>query len=154
LFLFADSVDEVEGPPPPYSIEDPAVSKQSQESSTFQRICQFTVIVSAFGLAIIWSYYYISHQRSCPPFSGVLVAELVLLTLYLAMLGFFTFVFAMQAVFPVMVRLGDYATHKAGRIRKVLAILGIVGIWGGCLVWVVGVPLIPGIGGVIMRNAA
>jgi hypothetical protein len=147
-------VDRVESPSPPYFIEDPVVSKQSRESSTFQRICQFIVTISAFGLAIVWSYYYISHQRFCPPFSGVLIAELVLLTLYLAMLGFFAFVFALQAMFPVMVWLGDYATHKAGQMGRVLAILGIVGIWGGCLVWVVGVPLIPGIGGVIVRNAA
>ena len=154
--VISNFVDRVRNPPPPYEPEDGAAEKppQDEERSTFRRICQIIVILSALALAITWSYFYISKQASNPPFAGPLIAELVLLTLYVAMLGFFTFVFMLRAVFPVLVNLGAYAAHGARGVTKVFAVLGILGIWGACLLWVVGVPLIPGVAGVIVRNAA
>lgn len=80
------------------------------------------------------------------------MAELILLTLYLAMFGFVICLTTLRASFPLMVRLGDYATHDAGSLGRVLGILGILGIWCGCILWVLAFPLIPVIGGVIARN--
>jgi hypothetical protein len=82
------------------------------------------------------------------------VVKLILLSLYLAIMGFFICLIALRAALPLMVRLGNYVTHDAGRIGKVFAIMGVLGIWGCCVVWVFALPLIPGIGGVLARQNA
>jgi hypothetical protein len=79
------------------------------------------------------------------------IVELFLLTFYLAMLSFFIFVFTLRAVFPVLLFLGKYTTDRASW-KRICAISGIVGIWGVCLVFVLGVPLIPGVVGAILES--
>jgi hypothetical protein len=100
------------------------------------------------------TYYYIQRQHTKVPQSPIVVVELILLTFYLAMLGFFVCIFALRAVFPWMIRLGDYATHDAGILGRVAAIIGVLGIWMACVAWVIALPLIPVIGGVIARRSS
>jgi hypothetical protein len=47
-----------------------------------------------------------------PAYSVLTIVELALLTFYLAMLSFFLFVFALRAVFPVLLFLGKYTTDE------------------------------------------
>jgi predicted membrane protein len=67
------------------------------------------------------------------------------------MLSFFIFVFALRAVFPVLLFLGRYTTDRSAW-KRIGAISGIVAIWGVCLALVLGVPLIPGVVGVVLES--
>jgi hypothetical protein len=100
------------------------------------------------------TYYYILRQSQKPSWTLLTVTELTLLTLYLATFGFFVCLTALRIMFPLMIRLGDYATHDAGRLGRIFAILGVTGIWSFCVLWIFAFPLIPGIGGLIARNAS
>jgi hypothetical protein len=53
-----------------------------------------------------------------------------------------------------MIRLGDYATHDAGILGRVVAIIGVLAIWMACVAWVIALPLIPVIGGLIARRSS
>jgi hypothetical protein len=106
------------------------------------------------SLLTVRSYQYIETQMRHDPLTGFLVVELLLLIFYLGMLGFFICLFGLKSAFPWMVRLNNYAKNKARNGKKVFAILGVVGIWFCCALWVVLLPLIPVIGGVIARKAS
>ena len=68
------------------------------------------------------------------------------------MVGFFICLVTLRAAFPLIVRLGDYATHDTGRTGRIFAIMGVLGIWSCCVLWIFALPLIPGIGGVLARR--
>ena len=100
------------------------------------------------------SYYYINQQARGVPSNIIIEVELTILTLYLATLGVFVAMFALRLVTPLMLRLADYATHKAAEVCRILTILLILLIWCLCVFWVVALPLIPGVGGIIARKHA
>jgi hypothetical protein len=116
------------------------------------RSCMVTTHVNSILTKRISGY--IANQSTNPPFSALTLAGLIFLTLYLAMLGFFICLLALKWVFPWMIRLGDYATHDAGRVGRILAIVEIVLIWSCCVLWIFAFPLIPGIGGIIARQGS
>src|SRR5579859_3278504 len=95
---------------------------------------------------------YISSQFKNPPQTPITVIQLVLLTLYLAMLGFFICFCVLRAVFPWILRLGEYATHEANKKARMCAISGVLAFWFICVLCVVGLPLIPALGGIAARN--
>ena len=100
------------------------------------------------------TYQYIRLQQDKVPYSALVIVDLVFLTLYLAMLGFFICIFTLRLVFPWMIRLGDYATHDAQKLGRALAVAGIVCIWFCCVLWVIAFPLVAVIGGLIARQTS
>src|SRR5271167_1411583 len=157
-YLFKTNIpDRVRTAPPSYE-ESSNLSKEEdyipEDCSIFRTICQLIVLLLGIAVAVGWTYHYINRQSQNPPSSTLIILELVFLTIYLAMFGFFLCTFMLRLVFPWMIRLGDYATHEAGRAGKVLAIAGIVMIWSVCAVWIFAFPLIPAVAGIIARNAS
>jgi hypothetical protein len=150
--------DRARTSPPSYE-ESSNPSKEEdytpENRSIFRTICQFIVLHLGMAIALGWTYHYIFVcQSQNPPSSTLVILELVFLTIYLAMFGFFLCTFILRSVFPWMIRLGDYATHEAGRAGKVLAIMRVVMIWSACVVWIFAFPLIPAVGGIIARQAS
>ena len=141
-------------PPPAYDDKPSEVphDENTEEDSKCRTICQIGISLIAFGIAAVWSYYYVLGQSAKVPFNAQCIAQLVFLILYLIVLGFFVCTFSLRVAFPFMRRLGDYATHDAGKFGRVLAILGVFGTWFMCVLWIVGLPLIPCVGGIIVRN--
>jgi len=153
-------MDRVRTPPPEYTTQDPSgpLSKdkdipEAEEQSVFRNICQYVVWLVAIAVAVVWIYFYITSQLQRPQ-SAMTVMNLVILVLYLSILGFFISLFIMRLAVPSMVRLGDYATHDADRMGRVVAIAGVVGLWIGCVSWVFVLPLIPVVGGIVARRAS
>jgi len=88
------------------------------------------------------------------PVQGILAFELAFLILYLATLGFFVCMFAFRLTFPFMIRLSNYATNHYKSIRRVFAIIAVLGLWFICVLWIFILPLVPVIGGVIAGKAS
>jgi hypothetical protein len=158
-YLFrTNTPDRVRTSPPSYE-ESSNPSKEEdyipEDRSIFRTICQLIVLLLGIAIAVGWTYHYIYVcQSQNPPSSTLIILELVFLTIYLAMFGFFLCTFMLRLVSPWMIRLGDYATHEAGRAGKVLAIGGVVMIWSVCVIWIFAFPLIPAVGGIIAQKAS
>ena len=99
-------------------------------------------------------YQYIGTQLRQYPVQGIVAFELALLILYLATLGFFVCMFAFRLTFPLMILLSNYATSHSKSIRRVFAIMAVLGLWFICVLWIFMLPLVPVIGGVIARKAS
>ena len=156
-FCKTNTPDRVRTPPPSYEESSNPSNEEDyilEDRSIFRTICQLIVLLLGIAIAVGWTYHYINRQSQNPPSSTFIILELVFLTIYLAMFGFFLCTFMLRLVFPWMIRLGDYATHEAGRAGKVLTIGGVVMIWSVCVVWIFAFPLIPAVGGLIARKSS
>jgi len=146
-----DVVDRVRTPPPAY--DDTNVPNEEdyvpEDRSILRRISQLFTLLFAIASAVFLCRHYINGQSKNIPSSPLVILELVFLILYMAILGFFLCMVLLRFLYPWMVRLGDYAMHKAGRLGKVLAILGVLAILSICVVWIFAFPLIPAVGGII-----
>jgi len=147
----------VRTPPPSYEESSNTPKEEdysSEDGSIFRTICQLVVLLIGIAIAVGWTYHYIDGQSKNSSSSALIILELILLTIYLAIFGFYLCMFMLRLMFPWMIRLGDYATHEAGGVGKVLAIVGVVMIWSSCVVWIFVFPLIPAVGGIIARKAS
>ena len=152
-----DGVDRVRTPPPDYDDTSNTPKEEDyvpENRSIFRRICQLFILLLAIAIAVVLTRNYIDGQAKHAPSSPLVTLELVFVILYMAVLGFFLSMVLLNLLHPWMVRLGDYATHKAGWLGKVFAIAGILAIVGVCIVWVIAFPLIPAVGGIIARKSS
>jgi len=82
----------------------------------------------------------------------VFILELVGLILYLCMIGFFIGFFALRFMFPWILDLGDYTRSDASWWKKAFALIAVLCIWLGCMSFVVVLPLIPAVLGILARK--
>ena len=118
------------------------------------RIRQLFTLLLGIAIGVSLCRHYIEGQSKHTPSSALVILEFICVILYMAIWGLFLCLVLLRFTYPWIERLGNYARHGSGSwMEKVLATLGVLAIFGVCVVLLFAFPLIPVVGGVIARKS-